>query len=61
MSEGAPRDSEDERECREDPEDEIVDSVRSVSARLIAAIVSGFLDEWFMKGLEEFLELQQLG
>ena len=41
MSEGAPKDSEDERECREDPEDEIVDSVRSVSARLMAAIFSG--------------------
>lgn len=38
MSEGAPRDSEDERECSEDTEDELGDSVRSVTLRLIAAI-----------------------
>lgn len=38
VSEGAPRDSEDERECNEDPDDELVDSVRSVSLRLMAAI-----------------------
>ena len=40
VSEGAPRDSEDERECSEDLEDELVDSVRSVSLRLMAAIAS---------------------
>lgn len=39
MSEGASRDSEEERECNEDPEDEFVDSVRSVSLRLMADIV----------------------
>ena len=40
MSEGALRDSDDERECNEDPEDELVDSVRSVSLRSMAAIAS---------------------
>lgn len=40
VSEGAPSDSEDERECSEDPEDGLVDSVRSVSLRLMAAIAS---------------------
>ena len=38
MSEGVARDSDDERECNEDPDDELVDSVRSVSLRLMAAI-----------------------
>ena len=55
VSEAAPRDSEDERECREDPEDEAVDSVRSVSLRLMAAIVSGRMI--YGKG-KKFLELQ---
>lgn len=40
VSEGAPRDSEDERECSEDPEDELVESVRSVSLRSMGAIAS---------------------
>lgn len=45
MSEGAPRDSEEERECSEDPEVEFVDSVRSVSLRLMADIVF----EWIFR------------
>ena len=44
VSEGAPRDSDDARECREDPVDEFDDdSVRSVNLRLMAAIASGMI------------------
>lgn len=45
VSEGASSDSEEERECNEDPEDEFVDSVRSVSLRLMADIVF----EWVLR------------
>ena len=43
VPERAPRDSEEGREYSEHPEDELVDSVRSLSLRLMAAVASVYL------------------